>query len=111
MNKEQFFAAVAAEVKEVEVKALGAVLRFKVLTGEARDKFHELMGAGDKSASHFEASIVAATVVNEDGSPMFSSEDVATLKASSATAVAEVAKVAMDVNRIGVSAEEQAVKN
>jgi hypothetical protein len=111
MNKAEFFAAVAAEVKEVEVKVLGAVLRFKVLTGEARDKFHELISAGDKSAAHFEASIVAATVVNEDGTPMFSSEDVATLKASNAAAVAEVAKVALDINKIGAAAEEQAVKN
>jgi hypothetical protein len=111
MNKEQFFAAVAAEVKDVEVKALGVVLKFKVLTGEARDKFHALISAGDQSASYFEASIVAATVVNEDGSPMFSSEDVATLRGSRANAVAEVAKVALDVNNIGAVAEEQAVKN
>ena len=110
MNKEQFFAAVAAEVKEVEVKALGAVLKFRVLTGEARDKFHELM-QGNSSAAHFEASIVAATVVDDTGEPMFSAEDVAKLKASSAAAVGEVAKFAMEVNRIGATAEEQAAKN
>lgn len=111
MNKEQFFAAVAAEVKEVELEALGMVVKFRVLTGKARDEFHRLVEAGDKTASHFEAALVAATVVNADGTSMFSSEDVAALQESNAAAVSAVAAAAMDVNKIGAAAEAQAAKN
>lgn len=111
MNKEQFFAAVAAEVKEVEVKALGMVVKFRVLTGKARDEFHRMVEAGDKTASHFEAALLAATVVNEDGSPMFSAEDVTALQDSNASAVSAVAVEAMAVNKIGAAAEADAAKN
>jgi hypothetical protein len=111
MNKEQLFAALEAEVKAVEVKAVNALLYFKVLTGRARDEFQALIAAGDKTASHFEAAIVAATVVDETGTPVFSSEDVAALRDKSAGAVSEIAKVALDVNKIGADAEEAAVKN
>lgn len=111
MNKEQLFAALAAEVKELEVKELNTKLRFKVLTGKARDEFHSLIAAGDRSASHFEASLVTATVVDKDNQPMFTAEDVAALQDQSATALSAVAKVAMQVNKIGAEAEAEAAKN
>lgn len=111
MDKEQLFAALEAEVKAIEVKAVNAVLYFKVLTGKARDEFQALISSGDKSASHFEAAIVAATVVDAGGVPTFSSDDVATLRDKSAGAVSEIAKVALQVNKIGADAEEAAVKN
>jgi hypothetical protein len=111
VNKEQIFAALAAEVKEIEVTALNATLRFKVLTGKARDEFHALIAAGDRSASHFEASLVTATVVDADNQPMFTAEDVDALRDQSATALSALAKVAMQVNNIGAEAEAEAAKN
>jgi hypothetical protein len=111
MDKAQLFAALEAEVKEVEVKVINAVLRFRVMTGKARDEFQALIASGDKTASHFEAAIVAATVVDANGAAMFSSEDVAVLRDKSAGAVSEIAKVALQVNKIGADAEEAALKN
>jgi hypothetical protein len=111
MNKELLFAALRAEVKEIEVKAVGAVLRFRVLTGKARDSFRESVQAGDQSASHFEASLVAAVVVAEDDTPLFTKEDVATLQDGNALALAEMARHAMAVNKIGAEAEDAAAKN
>lgn len=111
MNRDQLFAALEAEVKSVEVKAVNAVLYFKVLTGKARDEFQALISAGDKSASHFEAAIVAATVVDADGTHTFTSDDVATLRTKSAAAVSEIAAKALEVNKIGADAEEAAAKN
>lgn len=111
MNKEQFLTAVRAEVKEIEVKALSAVVKFRVLTGKARDEFHKIIEAGDKSTSHFEAAIVAATVVDDEHKPMFTAEDVAAIQDSDANAIGEVAKHAMAVNGIGAAAQEEAAKN
>jgi hypothetical protein len=103
--------AARAEVKEIEVKALNAVVKFRVLTGKARDEFHAMVAAGDKSASYFEAALVAAVVVDDEHKAMFTAEDVAQLQESNANALAEVAKHAMTVNGIGVDAQEQAAKN
>jgi hypothetical protein len=111
MDKAQLFAALEAEVKAVEVKAVNAVLYFKVLTGKARDEFQALITSGDKSASHFEAAIVAATVVDANGVPTFNADDVATLRDKSASAVSAIAAEALKVNNIGADAEEAAVKN
>jgi hypothetical protein len=111
MNKEQFFAAIKAEVKEVEVKALGAVLKFKVLTGKARDEFHAAVKDGDQSFSHFEAAIVAASLVDDEGNQMLTTADVDAMRNESAAAVAAVASVAMQVNKIGADAEAEAAKN
>jgi hypothetical protein len=111
MDKASLFAALEAEVKEIEVAALGIALKFRVLTGRARDEFQKAFAEGDKSASHFEASIVAATVVDDAGQPMFTAEDIATLRDKSAAALGEVAKVAMTVNKMGVDAEKAAAGN
>jgi len=111
MNREQFLSAISAEIKEIEVAAVGELVRFRVLTGRARDAFHEAVSKGDKTLSHFEAAIVAATVVDDEGNAMFSQADVETLRDHNATAVAQVAKVAMQVNNIGAEAEAEAAKN
>lgn len=110
-NKEQLFAALESEVQDIHVGAVGAKLRFKMMTGRGRDAFHSAIEKGDKALSHFEAAIVAAVVVDESGAPMFSPEDVATLQDKNASAVAAIAQVALSVNKIGVEAEAAAAKN
>ncbi|CAB3795499.1 hypothetical protein [Pararobbsia alpina] len=111
MNKEQIFAALAAEVRELEVKALGAVVRFQKFSGKARDEFFAAVRDGDKSTSNFEASIVAATVVDETGAPVFSREDLDGLRAINADALTELAMHSLSVNKIGGDAEAAAAKN
>lgn len=111
MNKTELLAALESEVKEIHVDAVHAVLRFKLLTGRARDSFHAAVSKGDGALSAFEAAIIAACVVDATGIPMFSSDDVDALRDKNAEAVAAVAKVAMQVNNIGVAAEAAAAKN
>jgi hypothetical protein len=111
MNKEQLLAALESEIHEIKVDAVDAVLRFRVLTGRARDAFHAVMSKGDGALSHFESAIVAATVVDDEGNSMFSADEVDALRDKNAAAVAEVAKAAMSVNKIGAAAEAEAAKN
>lgn len=111
MNKEQIFAAFAPSVHDEPIKALGgAKLRFKELSGSAREALTRNMG-DDFSNARFEALLVVSTVVDEQGEPMFTLDDVVALKDARATAVAEVAAVAMRINNIGAAAEADAVKN
>lgn len=111
MDKATLLAALESEVKSLEVKAVNAVLNFKVMTGKARDEFQALISAGDKTASHFEAAIVAATVVDAEGVLLFTEADVAILRDKAAGAVSEIAALALKVNKIGADAEEEARKN
>ena len=111
MDKEKFFEKARAEVQEHLVPVVCDVMKFRVMTGTARDAFFKAVEAGDKSNSHFEAAIVAATVVNDDLSPMFSAEDVEALRDTDANALTAVAQIAMQVNKIGVKAETEAAKN
>lgn len=112
MDKAQLLALVKADVKEVEIKALGAIkLKFRVLTGKARDLFHAVIKDGDGTNSHFEASIAVATVVDDNHEPMLTPDDVATLQDSNAAALTEIAQAAMNVNNIGATAEGAAAKN
>lgn len=111
MNKEQIFAAFAPAIHEEPIKALGgAKLRFKELSGSAREALTRNMG-DDFSNSRFEALLVVSTVIDAHGEPTFTLEDVAALKELRATAVAEVAAVAMRINNIGAAAEADAAKN
>jgi hypothetical protein len=110
MNKFELLAALAPEIKEVEIKALGTKLRFKVLTGRARDALYS-NAVANADTSHYEASLVAASVVEEDHLPMFSPEDIETLRDSNATLLTELAGAAMAVNKLGADAEAAAVKN
>lgn len=111
MDKAKFFEAARAEVQTRLVPVLGEILKFRVMTGAARDEFHRIVEAGDKTASHFEAALVTATVVNDDGTPMFTADDVQALRDTNASMLTAVAQVAMSVNRIGAQAEAEAAKN
>jgi predicted acylesterase/phospholipase RssA len=111
MNKFELFEALESQIEAIEVKALRVTLHFRALTGTARDAFNAAITAGDKTNSHFEAALVAATVVEEDGLPMFSADDIDTLRAKNAKALTALAEVAMRVNMIGAEAEQEAVKN
>ena len=101
MNKEQLLAAMESEVKEIEIKALGSVLRFKALTGKARDAFGASVTAGDKSNGHFEACLLVATVVDEAGNPMFDASEIDVLRGKDSATVSEMAVAAMKFNSMG----------
>ncbi len=111
MNKAEFFEAAQAKVVARPVPVICNHMKFRVMTGTARDEFFRVVEEGDKTNSHFEAAIVLATVVNDDHSPMFSAEDVQALRETDANALTAVAQIAMQVNKIGAKAEAEAAKN
>lgn len=111
MNKAEFFAAAAMEVKEIHVEALNAVVKFRVMSGRARDAFYKAFSEGDKTNSQYESSVIMATVVDDAGAPMFDAADISALQDINAPALAEVAKHAMAVNKMGVEAQVEAAKN
>ncbi|MDR5800554.1 hypothetical protein [Caballeronia sp. LZ001] len=111
MNKEQFLAAFAPLVVEEPVQALdGETVRFRELSGAARDALYDSAKNGGGN-SGFEAALIAATVVNENDEPVFSQDDVAVMRAGRAPLLEELAQIAMRLNALGQRAQEQALKN
>lgn len=111
MNKEQILAAFAPQVVEEPVKALnGATVRFQELSGAARDALYDSAKNGSGN-SGFEATLIAATVVDESDKPIFTTDDVATMRAGRAALLEELSQIAMRLNALGQHAQEEASKN
>ncbi|RQT68113.1 hypothetical protein DF045_27300 [Burkholderia cepacia] len=111
MNKEQIFAAFAPAIHEEPISALnGVTLRFKELSGTTRDELYRGIG-DDDSNSNYEAVVIAATVVDADGEPIFTTDDVQALRKSRAAALEEVSRIAMRVNKMDAASQEAAAKN
>ncbi|SAK69484.1 hypothetical protein AWB80_03571 [Caballeronia pedi] len=111
MNKEQILAAFAPQVVEEPVKALGgATVRFRELSGAARDALYDSAKSGGGN-SGFEATLIAATVVDENDTPMFSEDDVTAMRSGRAPLLEELSQIAMRLNALGQRAQEEASKN
>jgi hypothetical protein len=65
MDKSAFLVAATAAVTEVQIASMGTAVKFKVMTGKARDEFNAAMQTAGGSPSRFAALIVAATVVDD----------------------------------------------
>ena len=113
MNKTELLAALAVAPVLLPVPALGegVSVNFLPMPGTTRDAFQKSILDGDGSNSYFEAAVIAATVVDDAGLPIFMPADIASLQASSAGGVSALARIAMRLNGIGVVAEEAAAKN
>jgi hypothetical protein len=108
MDKATLLAAMAPEVKIVNVEALGLDLSFKVMSGRARDAFQKAVEEGDKSVSNFESAIITATVVDDAGTPMFDASNLDSIRDWDSTVLSAVATIAMNINKIGAKAQEVA---
>lgn len=111
LTREQILAADDLKSEEVDVPEWGGSVRVTTMTGLARDVFQESMQEGDKSISYFQNSLIVATVVGDDGLPLFTAADINALRLKSSGAVTRVTKVAERLNSFGPAAVETAGKN
>lgn len=112
LTKEQILAAQDCKVERVTVAAWGGDVFVKVLSGAGRDQFRAGIDEANKAGiGRFEAALLAVTVCNESGVPLFTVEDIDSLYEKSASAIDEVAAVAMRINGMGISSQDDAVKN
>lgn len=110
MDKQAFFAANKPRVISVEVPEANGTFNFQDFSGATRDTVMEI-ARGDGVASDYEAALVIASVVDENGDPVFTDDDTVALKALNSRALSALALAAMKVNNIGADAEDAAAKN
>lgn len=97
LTRDQILAGPRPAVVEVEVPALGGKVRVRGMTIGDRDAF-EIANAGDKG-KYFRARLVVASVVAEDGSPMFREADLPALASLAAGTFEPVIDAATKLNR------------
>ena len=100
LTRDAILAAVDLRRETVDVPEWGGSVIVSEMTGEARDAWEQsLIAPGSKpNLINVRARLVAACVVNEDGSRMFTPADVETLGRKSGRALDRVAKVAQRLN-------------
>ncbi|KAI3591656.1 hypothetical protein D9X30_3481 [Cupriavidus sp. U2] len=111
LSKKAILEAADLETKDVEVPEWGGSVRVAVMSGRDRDEYYARQGEGKLPYSLFSASILVATVVDEDGKPLFTAEDIDPLRAKSQAAMDRVLAVALKINGLGPGAIEEAEKN
>ncbi|WP_438396483.1 hypothetical protein [Caballeronia sp. DA-9] len=110
LSKDQIFAAQDIQTVDVDVPEWGGTVRVSMLSGAARDALQADF-AENKETSRVEAALIAATAVDEAGSPIFAKEDIPAIRAKSTAALQRVFDAAIKLNKMGAAQTEQAVKN
>ena len=110
LNRDQIAGASDISTTDVPVPEWGGAVRLSVMTGAARDALQTAVAA-NKSPSYFEAALIVSAAVDEAGKPIFTGEDIPLLQGKSSAVLSRVARVAMDLNKIGVKAADAEEKN
>ena len=110
LSKDDILNAQDRESIEVDVPEWGGKVRLMTMSGLARDRF-EASFQGGNDMKNIRARLAAATIVDENGSLLFSEKDVSALGEKSGAALDRVFEAAQKLNRIGERDIEELSKN
>ena len=118
LTKAAILAADDLTTIDVDVPEWGGAVRIKSMTGAERDGFEDSLfvdvsdGKGGtkrvQNLKHLRAKLVAASLVDEDGTPVFTMDEVASLAKKSAAALNRCFEAAQKLNGMGQPAEVEA---
>ena len=97
LTRDAFLSAAKPAVVDVQVPALGGSAQIREMTVSDKDAF-EIANAKDKG-KYWRPRLVAASVVNPDGSPMFGPADFPALAALPASSLEPIVDAATKLNR------------
>lgn len=109
LSRDAILSAPDLEYEDVRVPEWGGVVRVRGMTGAERDQWEAALLDGDKKLTRRQvrATLVALTVVDEQGRRLFSEEDVERLGAKSARALQRVFNVAQRLSRLSLEDVEK----
>ncbi|WP_186183748.1 hypothetical protein [Burkholderia gladioli] len=110
LTRDQILAARDLETEVVHVPEWGGDVRIGVMSGKAREILMDSL-AEQQPLSRFQALMLASTIVDDAGTPIFSADDVEQLRGKSTEVMVRLVEVAMRLNKIGQTAVEEAEKN
>ncbi len=100
--------------EDVPVPEWGGAVRVRTLPATERDAFESAVAAGRRNGRfmpNFRARLASLAVVGEDGKPLFSEEDVASLGRKSGKALDRVADAAMRLAGLSEEGQKEAEGN
>jgi hypothetical protein len=116
LNRDQILQVKDLKTQQVEVPEWGGAVIVRCLTGAARDSFEASLvdGKGKSRAEglvNLRARLVALSVVDEEGNPLFTEADIAALGKKSAAALDRIFEAAQRLNRLAQTDVETLAKN
>lgn len=116
LKRGDILAADDLKTQDVEVPEWGGSVRIRTLTAAQRDDFDASLSSGigtnrTVDLHNLRARLVSLCVVDEEGAPQFTKDDVAALGAKSAAALSRVFEAAQALNGMTPQAVEAAAKN
>ena len=116
LSKQEILAAEDKQTESVFVPEWGGHVTVAVMSSKARDKYEagKWQQVGKDIKPNFTdqtAKLLALTIVNQDGSLMFTQQEIQKLADKSSIATERVAKVALKLNSLTEEAVEDSIKN
>lgn len=117
LTREQILQAEDLKTEEVHVPEWGGTVCVRALTGDERDRYEGSMlvekddGTYGMRRDRLRATLAALSIVDENGAPLFTAEDVAVLGRKSASALDRVADVARRLSGLTKRDMEELEKN
>jgi len=112
LDKNDILKAKDVETKTIEIPEWGGEVIISTMSGFARDRFEaSVIGKnGGMNTANIRAKLVAACLVDEKGSLLFTEEDVHKLGKKSCAALDKIFEEAQKLNRLGEKEIEQLAK-
>ena len=108
ISRDQILSASDIEYKEIDVPEWGGTVRIASMNGADREVFETVwINQAGEETTQIRATLVALSIVDENGDRLFSPEDIEALGKKSCKALSRVFEVAQKLNGIG----EDDVKN
>lgn len=99
-------------IETVDIPEWGGPLAVRVMTGEERDAYIEARAkAADEKSSVVAAGLIVASACDEDGTLLFTADDIPSLTKLSTVALTQALTKILEVNGIGPGGQERAEKN
>ena len=112
LSRAAIFATNDVKTEVVNVPEWGGSVTVQGMTGAARDRWEQmLVKAGETSTENARAKLVIVSVIDENGDPLFTEDDIIALGKKSGNALTRISNVAQRLSRLGQSDLDDAVKN
>lgn len=113
LSKSEILGREDLKTEIVEVPEWGGSVKVSTMSGFARDRFESAIAQGDGkiNTKNIRAKLAIATIVGEDGQPLFDEKDIEALGKKSCAALDRVFAVAQRLNLISDKEVEALAKN
>lgn len=112
LTKQQILSAADLPHEDVAVPEWGGTVRVKAMNGLERDEWRKSLNVeGSTPLGRFSATLLAVTIVDENGQRIFEESDLEAIERKNAKVLDGPTAVAMRLNGLGGASVEDAEKN